>query len=314
MDALDVHRATWLSQRDRHAGRLQTAGPPGRFALSPDGRSLAFTARDDAGTLLLWVRTLTEPAARSLAGTDGAQHPFWSPDSQTIAFYANGRLKKIAASGGAVFTMCEAGMLAQGGTWNRDDVILFNFGHGPLFRVSANGGTATQVTSLDEDAQETGHAFPSFLPDGKHFLYMAYSLDRRVAARGVFEGAVWVGSLDSPSRTQVVDVISHAEYARGHVLFVRDAALIAQAFDPNRMVTEGAPRVLVEQVNVLLPLAPVGAFSASGDGVLAFEGPVSNSNLVWVDRQGRQIGTVGSRARYSGNKVELSRDVHERSS
>jgi hypothetical protein len=106
----------------------------------------------------------------------------------------------------------------------------------------------------------------------------------------------------------VLDIISHAEYARGHLLFVRDGALLAQAFDPNRMVTEGPPRTLAEQINVLLPTTPVGAFSASGDGVLAFEGPVSSSSLVWLDRQGREIGTVGSRARYSPNRVQLSRD------
>jgi hypothetical protein len=160
---------------------FEAGGPPGRFAVSPDGRHLAFSARDQTGKILLWVRAFDEPNPRPLAGTDGALHPFWSPDSRTIAFYAGGKLKKISATGGASFTICDAGLFAQGGTWNRDDVIVFNLGAGPLFRVSANGGTPRQGTALDQKARETGHAFPFFLPDGRHFLYTVYSTDRTVA-------------------------------------------------------------------------------------------------------------------------------------
>jgi Tol biopolymer transport system component len=287
---------------------FEAAGPPGRFALSPDGRHLAFAARDASGKLLLWVRTLDESMPRALPNTDGAEHPFWSPDSRMIAFYADRRLKKIAASGGASITLCDAGTFAQGGTWGRDEVILFSYGGGPLYRVPAGGGTPEQVTVLDTEAGETGHAFPFFLPDGKRFLYMGYT-GRRVADRGPFVAGVYVGSLDSTTRTKVLDRISNVEFANGHLLFLRDAALVAQPLDLTRMKTTGEPLVLAERVHVSEPQAQLGAFSVSGEGALVFEAPTSpeGSQLAWVDRQGRRLGTVGSPA-YYGNRVQLSRD------
>jgi Tol biopolymer transport system component len=286
---------------------FEVAGPPGRFALSPDGRRLAFSARDEASRVLLWVRGLDESTAHPLSGTEGAEHPFWSPDSRTIAFFANQKLKKVAASGGATFTICDAGYWVQGGTWNRDDVILFTFGGGPLFRVAADGGTPEQVTTLD--AGERGHAFPFFLPDGRHFLYTIWSTDRTVADSGVYAGGVFVGSLDTSARRQVLDRVTNAEYARGHLLFMRDGALVAQKLDPTRITTAGEPVVLVSRVFLTVAGTQLGAFSASEDGVLAFETPTSpeGSQLVWMDRKGRRIGTLGSRSNYE-NEVELSPD------
>jgi eukaryotic-like serine/threonine-protein kinase len=287
---------------------FESVGSPGRFAISPDGRRLAFTARDEAGRLLLWIRSLDEASARPLAGTDGAEHPFWSPDSQMIAFYANRKLKKIAASGGATFTLCDAGVLAQGGTWNRDNMILFTFGAGPLFVVSSEGGTPKQVTTLNAKTGETGHAFPFFLPDGKHFLYTGYAT-RRVADRGPYVGGVYVGSLEAPGRTLLLDRITNAEYAQGHVLSTRDGALVAQALDATTMKVTGTPRVLSERVHISVQEAQLGSFSISADGAVVFElSPSSGGPPVrWVDRRGRGIGTIGNPGIY-GNKVELSHD------
>ena len=286
---------------------FESAGPPGRFALSPDGQRIAFSARDQTGRVQLWVRALQEGAAHSLTGTDGAEHPFWSPDSRTIGFFANQKMKKVAAAGGPVFTISDAGYWVQGATWNRANMILFTFGGGPLFRVSADGGSPVQVTTLEPG--ERGHAFPYFLPGGTHFLYTSWMTERTVADRGDYIGSVMIGSLDSPERTRVLDRVTNVEYARGHILFMHDGALVAQRLDLTRMMLVGQPVVLAANVFVTVTGTQLGAFSASEDGVLAFEPPpaVEGSQLLWRDRKGHLLGTLGGRANRE-NEVELSRD------
>jgi hypothetical protein len=145
------------------------------IAVSPDGRRLAFIAGGE-GKNLLWVRTLDSLEARPLAGTEGASLPFWSPDGRFIGFFADGKLKKIEASGGAPQTLCDASTDARGGAWNREGVLIFsrNFTD-PLYKVSSAGGPATAVTVLDASRNETSHRFPCFLPDGRHFVYLARS-------------------------------------------------------------------------------------------------------------------------------------------
>jgi Tol biopolymer transport system component len=300
--AIDTHvyRSTYLPPA------TPTAAPGARLALSPDGRKLAFVAHAPDGGTVLWVHALDSLAAQPLAGTEDAVAPFWSPDSRFLAFVAGGRLKKIDASGGPVFTVAETA--AGLGSWNRDDVILFNENlsvrdSSPLFRVAASGGTPSPVTTFDSDASETHHSFPSFLPDGRHFLYV----------RGNFPAVdTYVGSIDSNERTRLLDGWTNAKYAQGHLLYVRGTTLVAQPFDATRLRLTGQPVPLAEHLVANVPGYQVGVFSVSDTGVLAFQARASDedeSRLVWFDRAGHEIGVLGDRASY-GNApgVRLSPD------
>ena len=193
---------------------LWSGNPPGRFVLSPDGRRLAMVASDSTGRSMLWVRPLDSRVAQALGGTEGATYPFWSADSRFIAFLAQNKLKKIGVAGGEVVTLCDASF-GSSGAWNRDDVILFTpKGNSPLFRVSASGGTPTQVTTLDPASGDVQHSFPFFLPDGRHFLYFVVGTQ---ASRTVPRG-MYVGALDSTAPGKlIVPGGWHAKYANGCV-------------------------------------------------------------------------------------------------
>ena len=167
-----------------------TGDPAGRLAISPDGRRLAFLARGASDRTMLWVRPLDGLSAQPLPGTEDATHPFWSPDSRFLGFTAAGKLKKIDASSGLVTTLCDSVSVGPG-AWNRDDVILFVPAvMAAIHRVSAAGGTPSPVTLLDADAGETGHRYPFFLPDGRHFLFLAIG--------GTVPRVLYVGALDGP--------------------------------------------------------------------------------------------------------------------
>src|SRR5579863_2609480 len=196
---------------------FKASSPP---AVSPDGRRLAFVATlDDKDSL--WVRDLDSLAARALTGTDGADDPFWSPDSRSIAFFADGKLKKIEVAGGPALTLCDAAR-SFGGSWSKNGVIVFGVGNGSTFRVPAAGGSATPVTSPDRASGEVDHRFPWFLPDGHQFLYTANKGDEQTAV-------VYVADLDSSNRKLVLAGNSNAVYTRpGYLLFVRERTLMAQ--------------------------------------------------------------------------------------
>ena len=292
---------------DRSSANL---GPAGRFALSPDGRRLAFVARRDAtGLPVLWVRPLDAVVAQTLAGTEGATYPFWSPDSRFVAFLAQGKLKKIdVVAGGAPLTLSDVSLGATG-AWNRDDVILFTpNGGSTLHRVSASGGTPSPVTTFDAANGETQHWFPFFLPDGRHFLYS--TLGGKTVGATVPRG-VYVGSLDpTEARTLLLPEGSHAKYAEGHLLFLRGSTLMAQAFDADRRQLRGEAEPLAEQLQTTSGsvTGAAGAFTVSDTGVLAYQtgAGVVRSQLVWFDREGKQIGVLGDQADYSD--IELSPD------
>jgi len=258
-------------------------------ALSPDGQRLVFVANLN-GQNALWVRDLDSLAARPLPGTDGADHPFWSPDGRFIAFFAGGKLKKIEVAGGPALSLCDAEGNLQGGlggSWGKNDIIVFSpLNNGPLFRVSAAGGNATPATELNQAASEISHRFPWFLPDGRHFLYMARSDDSE-------RTAVYVGDLDSKNRRLVLAIASNAVYTPpGYLLFVRDRILMAQTFDADNIRTTGDPFPIAEQVES--PSGGVfaqGQFSSSQNGVLAYvaSGAAGLAQLVWFDRSGKVI-------------------------
>ncbi len=274
----------------------------GDFAISPDGRRLAFGAAE-SGKFRLWVRRLDSDAAQPLPGNDGGSYPFWSPESRVIGFFAENKLKKMDASGGPVQTICTA-LRGRGGAWNRDGVILFgNFGD-PIFRVSADGGEATHATAVDASSQENTHHWPVFLPDGRHFLYRARRLSQT--------GGIYVGALDSKDRTRLLESESNAVYAgdtssMGYLLFWRAGSLMAQPFDASKLRLTGSAFPLAGQLgyNAGLSYSP---FSVSNTGVLVYDSTRAEQNrqLVWFDRAGKPVATVGEPGSYS--RVSLSPD------
>jgi eukaryotic-like serine/threonine-protein kinase len=262
-----------------------------RFALSPDGRRLVFVVQGADFRGRLWVRPMDTLVAQPLAGTEGATAPFWSSDSRFVAFTASGKLKKIDVSGGPALTLADAVGIPLTGAWNRDDVILFAPKRGPLFRIPASGGTPSPVTVLDSGKSEYAHAYPFFLPDGRHFLYLSVA-----NIGGAPASAVWVGSLDAKDKPRLLaEGPTNIEYADGHVLFVRDRTLMAQPFDSVRMELHGEAVPLAEPIETAGALVPVGAFSVSESGVLAYKTGARDirSQLFWYDRTGKQLAAVG---------------------
>ena len=297
--------------------RLSVLPPPGlpmnpdsaNVALSPDGRMVAFVVgRGIAIENQLWVRPLDSPVAWRIESGDGVSLPFWSPDSTRIGFFADRKLKTVAASGGAAEVICDA-PFGRGATWNRSNVIVFApDATGPLYSVSANGGAATAITALDASRKEQGHRFPVFLPDGDHFLFAAVP-----GSAGRFE--ILAGSLRNPeARTPVGSMESAPIYApstvsgpgeSGWLLFARQGVLAAQPFDAKGLRTTGEAVSLGDQPGV----APGGAayeagprVSASLTGSLAyFLPPTVDTSVQWMDYQGKATGTVSVPAgRYTG--------------
>ncbi len=278
-----------------------TGGVPARrLAISPDGQRLAYTAAGPDRIIWLWVRRLDALTAERIEGSEGAVYPFWSPDSLFIGFFSEApprrsKLMKIDASGGPPQTLCELpGPNSTGGTWNRDDVILFGvFGSpvGEIQRVSAAGGSPSPVSRLDTNNGETRHFTPSFLPDGRHFLYLAAG----VKGGGPFDpNGLYVGALHSAERKLLMPGGSTATYASGHLLFSRGSTLMAQRLDPNTLELGDQAVRVAEQLLVGGPTLAAGGFTVSENGMLAYQtGTGIPSQLTWFDRAGKQLGVLG---------------------
>jgi len=270
-------------------------------AISPDGEKLAFGGLGAEGKIRLWVRRLSSLDAEPVVGTEGVSSAFWSPDSQSIGFFAGGRLKRSNLNGSPPQVLCDASeSYRPGGTWNREGSILFSSNdHDGLYRVLATGGEPSRVTALSAERGETLHAWPQFLPDGHHFIYLAQS--ERPENTGIY-----VGSLDSKVSKLVLKASGNPAYAAfpsgiGYLLSMQAATLMAQAFDPVRLELQGERFPVAARL--YLPPAPASgfaAFSVSQNGVLSYRtlGQAS-TELVWFDRQGRRLGTVGEPANYS---------------
>jgi eukaryotic-like serine/threonine-protein kinase len=255
-------------------------------SVSPDGQKLAFTGRAADGKRQLWVRSLGATQAQVLPDTEDALYPFWSPDSRSLGFGARGKLKRIELAGGRPQTLCDATEL-RGGTWNRAGVILFaNIYSSGLFQVPATGGEPKQVTSPDPARREGRHLYPCFLPDGRHFLYRVTGTD---ASQRVF-----AGSLDDKEVKQVLTNAAPALYAPpGWLLFVRDGALLAQAFDAAQLELKGEAFFITQPTNTANVLGV--PHSVSDNGVLIWQGDRQREyQLAWFDRAGNQVGTVGA--------------------
>jgi Tol biopolymer transport system component len=275
---------------------------PGRVAISPDGRQLAFVALGEGDAApLLWVRPLDSPVARPLPGTEGAGYPFWSPDGRHVAFFAGGKLKKIAVAGGPPVVLCDASN-GKSGSWNRQGDIVFTPTHvAPIYRVAAAGGEPVALTELDSEAGDDSHRHPVFLPDGRQFLYVA----RRSGANR--EAMLRIGSLDGTTDRDLIATPANAAYAAGRLLFMRADTLMAQPFDPGSLELSGEAVPLVERV-LQIPRGALSGFAVSETGTLVYHtGELKQSSqLVWKDRRGFDLGTLGEPAEQSG--VSLSAD------
>jgi Tol biopolymer transport system component len=290
---------------------------PGGHAVSPDGRHVAFVATVN-GKDSLWVRDLDSLISRQLAGTESASNPFWSPDSRFVAFFADGKLKKIEATGGPALSLCDTGFNPAGGSWSQHDVIVFSSDiKTGLFRVSAAGGVPAAVTKLDQAFAETTHAWPWFLPDGRHFLYTATSIDKAKTAMYVEDIEAKPGS---NGRRRVLGVNSNAVYVSpGYLMFVRDGTLMAQPADAANAQPSGDPIPIADRVDFLdLGYAsPIfrGQFSVSQNGVLIYTSGLAQDRLLTLfDRSGKAVGTVGGPGRIlspqfspDGNSVVIDR-------
>jgi Tol biopolymer transport system component len=260
----------------------QIGGGPNFFSVSPDGSKLAFVEANATGRQQLWLRDFDSPTAQALPGTEDAWGPFWSPDSRFVAFTA-GSLKKVPATGGPAETIT-ASPADGGGTWNRDGVILFSTGPGSsILRVPSAGGPATPVTSLDTSQRASGHYWPYFLPDGKHFLYT-------IATANPENSGIYMGSLDSKDTKLILKAYSSALYAPpGYLLFDRAGTLFAQPFDTDRLELKGDAIPIAEGVQ-FNSASGKAAVAVSGIGVLAYRlvRAATQNKLVWVDRKGTE--------------------------
>ncbi|HEX5109560.1 MAG TPA: protein kinase [Vicinamibacterales bacterium] len=297
-------------------------GVPNSFYLSPDGRKVAFVSVPQAGARI-WVRSLDSAAAEPIPSTDGItpattfgpnnnagqnNNLFWSADSRYIGFVAEGKLKKVAATGGPAQELATLPTGNYFGTWNNDDVILVagDGPGGPLLRVPAgSGGQPTPETELDKSRKEQSHRYPHFLPDGRHYLYLSTGADAR-------DRVVYVGTLGSKDRHSLPGIAAEVKYSSGHLVFVRDGALMAQKFDLKRLELVGDAFTIADR------FAPPGAltwtFSASLNGILAYrtspEGAQTpNAELVWYDRKGTRLSVAAPEGEYQGPELSPNRQL-----
>ncbi len=283
------------------------------FAVSPDGRLLAFVTRMSQEGWSLFIRPIGSVSSQELVEAIDAEQnslqPFWSADSRYIGYVAGGKLKRVEASGGPAMDICDVTGFT-GGTWNREGTILFGSATG-LFRVSAEGGEPEAVTALEEG--ESGHYWPHFLPDGRHYLYTAWHRER--AKRAIISGA-----LDSEEKAHVMPAESNAAYSEpGFLLFQRENAVYARAFNWKKLALSGEPQRIADKVTYGAENGR-GVFTVSSNGVLAYyqnpgltdrdensgSGSTMQYQLVWADLKGEVLETPGPLGGYLG--VEVSPD------
>jgi eukaryotic-like serine/threonine-protein kinase len=285
----------WLAPRETPAAPVLAYIPPppgtsfrffgfsaGPVVVSPDGKSLAFSATDRKGVTKIWVRPLASGVAKALAGTEDGAQPFWSPDSQSLGFFADEKLKTITIEDGTVKVLGEA--LCGDGAWGPQETIIYvpQCG-GPIAAIPATGGAARPVVRPASETSQVGA--PSPLPGGDQFLYVSY--DRKHAP------SIRMASLNTGRSEPVLSDANRPQFASGHLLFLRGGKIFAQRFDPGSGKTQGEA----------LPLAEALAYSASSNGALAFQGGKTDARLEWFDRNGNSLGTLGGVALWIAPKI-----------
>jgi len=296
-----VAASFWALQPRTRELRVDVATPsttdPVSMAISPDALKIVFVA--GSSPPLLWLRSLESGVTKPLERTDNASFPFWSPDNRSVGFFASGKLMRIDVDSGLVKTLADAA--GRGGAWNKDGIILFGAGNTPIFKIPANGGTPVAVTQLPEERGT--HRNPRFLPDGHHFLYWGVN-------GGVETRAVYVADIDSSEQPRrIIDSEVAADYLpSGQLLFFRDGRVFAQPFDAKKLTLSGTPALVAEDV-LFVPGLNIAAFSASATGAIAYRsGTPEERQLVWFDRSGKAIETIGMPDKSTPDGVSLSPD------
>jgi len=260
--------------------------------LSPDGRSIAFAAQDAQGKRSIWLRRMGSLQAQPVAGTEGAATAFWSPDSRFLGFFANGKILRVEIAGGPPDVIATS-VSGLGGAWNRDGLIVFGGGRLlPMLRtVSAAGGEVKSLLPADKTQNESGLSWPSFLPDGRHFLY--YSTNTDTGKTGIR-----IGSIDSAATAPLVQGDGPAYYVpEGYVLFTRQTTAFALPFDARKLRATGEAIPVTEGIGPLT--IPGTSLTVSQTGVLAYRNASpSDFHLAWYNPSGERLGEANEAGPY----------------
>ena len=306
--------APWRSPQDApEVVRLTIDAPPKQtftnwMSLSPDGRKVGFTARGEDGQIRLWVRSLDTWEAKAITTTVTNSVPFWSSDSNWLAYQMEGKLRKVEAVGGPSRVLCDAPAGFGGGTWSPDGAtIIFGGVTDVLRKVSSNGGTPSVLTKLDTARQETGHFMPVFLPDGKHFLYHR-------AGSAEATGGAFVGSLDdtpdAPTPAMLIASPRNVLFAPavgggpGYILFQREKALMAQPFDSSKLALTGEAALVADVVGIMSNSSFLNAMVSGRTLILRESGLADLRQVTWLDRNGKSPVPVTEVAQWLS--VEIS--------
>jgi serine/threonine protein kinase len=279
-----------------------TAGP---VAISPNGTYIAFTAMSKDGTKRIWVRTLSESAAKQLPGSEGGTYPFWSPDEKWVGFFADGKLKKAPVNGGPVIALADAPR-ARGGTWNESGMIVFAPAtQSALFEVPATGGITKPVTKMEVGVHTT-HRWPVWLPGGNEFLYLATSHEHEGASD---RNGIYVATPDGKENRFLLPADANVVVAPNYLLFVQNGNLMAQSFDASKAELKGDPVPVAESV-IRNSGTWRAAFDASKNGILVFQAGSSaiGSQLLWLSKDGKPPVQLGETAVF--HEAKLSPDGH----
>jgi Tol biopolymer transport system component len=284
------------AQIDRPAGFDFDSVMVGAPALSPDGQQVAFVASKD-GKGAIFVQRLSAGKAEPLAGTEAGIFPFWSPDGKYLGFFSNGKLRKIAATGGPAQALCDAPE-GRGGAWNEQGTILFApNAFGPLERVSDDGGTPAAATAGNKDDSQFTSRNPHFLPDGKHFLFVNWSgKDSR--------GNVYSGSLDGCETKPVLPFGSNVAFSNGYLFYVKDGTLMGQPFDPAGLRFQGKPIPIAESIEYF-DSRKIGYFSVAQNVLVYRQSSIQSRELVWLDATGKELEHWGEPGPFTGGNMTL---------